>query len=109
MGKAQVQFKDKLNLADLSPGGSSGVGMAQPLMSAILHLLVSLLNSFFAGVPDSSCHWPVLHGTRLGDALSLQLHTENSGGHGNVEPFLLFCQCVYQQMDFCNVSFGISL
>lgn len=57
------------------------------------------------GFSDSAQCWAVIHGPGLGYAVSVQLHTKNSSCHGHVEPLLLPCQCIYQPMGFCNVSF----
>lgn len=60
-----------------------------------------------SGFPDSAQHGAVVHGPGLGHAVPVQLHAEDPGRHGHVEPFLLLRQRVHWPVDLGDVSFRV--
>lgn len=56
------------------------------------------------GFPDTPCHRPVFYGTRLGAAVLVKLHPEDTGGHGHVEPLLFLRLCLHLPVDLSPVS-----
>lgn len=56
------------------------------------------------GFPDTPCHRPVFYGARLGSAVLVQLYSEDTSGHGHVEPLLFLCLCFHLPVDLSIVS-----
>ncbi len=61
------------------------------------------------GVWESATEGAALFGSRLGDAVSVQLHTAHTGSHGYLESDLLFYQCLYQLLAQSSVSLATTL